>query len=282
MPISIDGDKITFPNGTQQRSAGHPPVRQTVLSGPVDSNGLAAFGGSTGSTTVTATGTLMPTAANGFTGEVNRSGLITNPSWTGLSTNGTMYLYLDVNADLSCTTGSTTLAPSYVEGNSYSTTLNQFTFSRQEMTGKVGNGSSAVQTFRVFVGEVTVAGGVVTAIVWYALMGRYDSGFTQNLPAAATAVSRSSNLGVVAEIASIQLECTSAELGFSVGDRIISGVSGANATYGLPLDVYATRNTVGFTTGPTTAFAGKNKTIGTYVNLNSTSWKYKFVANRGW
>ena len=42
------------------------PVRQTVLSGPVDSNGQAAFGGSTLGTTVTMTGTLIATAANGF------------------------------------------------------------------------------------------------------------------------------------------------------------------------------------------------------------------------
>lgn len=145
-------------------------VRQTVELGTVDSNGFAAFGGSTGSTTVTTATTLYLNAANGM---VNRRGSITNPSWTGLSTNGTMYAYLDIAADGTCTTGSTTLAPVYQFGGTYSTTSNQFTFNIQEMTGKVGNGSTAAQTYRVFVGEVTVASGVVTAITWYALMGRY-------------------------------------------------------------------------------------------------------------
>src|SRR4030042_3951719 len=112
-------------------------TRQTVESGTVDSNGFAAFGGSTGSTTVTTATTLYLNAANGM---VNRRGSITNPSWTGLSTNGTMYLYLDIAADGTCTTGSTILAPVSQFGGTYSVTSGQFTFNIQEMVGKVGNG----------------------------------------------------------------------------------------------------------------------------------------------
>jgi hypothetical protein len=171
------------------------PVRQTVLSGPVDSSGLPAFGGSTGGTTVTATGTLYATAANGFgsSGAVDVVGSVTNPSWTSLSTNGTMYLYVDIAGGVA-TTGSGTLAPAYQWGGTYSTTSGQFTFNIQEMIGKVGNGSSAVQTNRVYVGEVTVAGGVVTAITWYALQGRYNSG--RFAVAASTAYAKSHNIGV--------------------------------------------------------------------------------------
>ena len=174
------------------------PVRQTVLSGPVDSNGQAAFGGSTGGTTVTMTGTLIATAANGFgsSGAVDVVGSGTNLSWTGLSTNGTMYLYVDVSGG-ALTPGSTTLAPVYQHGGTYSTTSGQFTFGTQEMVGKVGNGSSAVQTNRVFVGEVTVAGGVVTAITWYALQGRYQGSAT--LPANGSTVAFSHNVGMPAQ-----------------------------------------------------------------------------------
>jgi hypothetical protein len=124
---------------------------------------------------------------------VNRRGSITNPSWTGLSTNGTMYAYLDIAADGTCTTGSTTLAPTYRFGGADVVTSGQFTFNIQEMTGKVGNGATAVQTYRVFVGEVTVAGGVVSAITWYALMGRYDSGWFA--VAVATQYIKSHNIG---------------------------------------------------------------------------------------
>lgn len=151
------------------------PVRQTVLSGTVDSNGFSSFGGSTGTATVTAATTLVATAANGVS---NRTGSIVNPSWTGLSTNGTMYGYMDVNADGTCTVGSGTLAPIYQWGGTPSVTNGQFTFNIQEMKGYVGNGSTATQIYRVYVGEFTVAGGVVTAIIWYQLMARYISAAT--------------------------------------------------------------------------------------------------------
>jgi len=50
MTITYSGDDITFADGSVQASAIFPvPVRQTVLAGPVDTNGFSAFGGSTGS-----------------------------------------------------------------------------------------------------------------------------------------------------------------------------------------------------------------------------------------
>lgn len=155
-----------------------PPSRQTCLSGPVDSNGFAAFGGSTGTTTVTASGTLIVTAAGGFsaTGSVDRIGSITNPSWTGASTNGTMYAYLDVAADGTCTPGLSTAAPVYIPGGTPSITNGVFTFDYTKYIGYLGNGASAPATYRVYVGQFTVAGGVVTAITWYQLNGQYDTG----------------------------------------------------------------------------------------------------------
>ena len=175
------------------------PARQTVLSGPVDSSGYASFGGATGSTTVTASGTLTTTAAAGFgtKGPVDYIGQITNPSWTGLSTNGTMYLYLDVTSGGTVTTGSSTLAPTYQWGGTYSTTSGQHTYNIQEGTMKAGNGSVATQVYRTFVGEVTVSGGVVTAITWYQPMGRYQGSAT--LPANGSTVAFSHNVGMPAQ-----------------------------------------------------------------------------------
>ena len=56
---------------------------------------------------------------------------------------------------------------------SASTTSGQATFNIQDMQMLVGNGTTADQKWRVFVGEVTVAAAVVSAITWYALQGRY-------------------------------------------------------------------------------------------------------------
>lgn len=170
-------------------------VRQSVQTGPVDADGLPDFGGSTGSATVTATGALVVSAAGGHgaTGAVDRVGVISNPSWAGLTTDGTMYLYLTVAADGTCTTGSTTVAPSYIEGDAYSVTSGVWSFSKAEMIGKLGNGATADQVWRVYVGQVTVAGGVVSAIAWYALRGRYESPWFA--VAASTAYARKHNLG---------------------------------------------------------------------------------------
>lgn len=276
---AVDGSLLT---NIARRSA----RRQTVLFGPVDSNGLSSFGGSTGGTTVTAAGTLILTAANGCdaNGPVDRVGAITNPSWTGLSTNGTMYLYLDINADGTCTPTSSTLAPIYQEGGAYSTTNNQFTFNVSEMVGKVGNGSSAAQVYRVCVGQVTVSGGVVTAIVWYALKGRYVSPFTATLPGASTSVSLTHNLGVnTFQPAQLIFECIAADNGFAVGSRLQAGsFATTNTTIVFPGTVWDAL-TMGFSTangaGP---WLAAPKAGGSPANLTNASWKYAMIIDRGW
>ncbi len=260
-----------------------PPVRQTVLNGPVDSDGFSAFGGATGSTTVTATGTLTATAANGVSGDY--IGSITNPSWTSLSTDGTMYLYLDVAADGTCTTGSTTLEPTYRWGGADVTTNNQFTFNIQETVGKVGNGSVATQTYRVFVGEVTVAGAVVTAITWYQLQGRYTSAWTATLSGASTTVSYNHNVGDSRQFF-IEAECTAndATRGYVVGDRLTSpAFTSYIGTYAyMHTAVTSTRLTAAFYMGPT-PWNVCHKSAATYGALTAANWKYRiFSAPRGW
>lgn len=243
-------------------------VRQTVLSGPVDSDGLPAFGGSTGSTTVTASGTLVAAAANGYgaTGAVDRVGVISNPSWTGLSTNGTMYLYLDIAANGTCTTGSTTLAPVYQEGGTYSTTSGQFTFNASEMIGKVGDGSAANQMYRVFVGQVTVSGNVVTAITWYALRGRYESPWFA--VAASTAYARSHNIGTP-----------------PLNYRMLFSESSTGANPRRPVDRLS-GTAIGFYVSSMTAVS-TGLTTSQYVALSTTdtvltSGYYKLICERGW
>ncbi len=265
------------------------PVRQTVLSGPVDSNGLPSFGGSTGSTTVTASGAIVATAANGAgaSGAVDRVGAITNPSWTGLSTNGTMYLYLDIAADGTCTPGAGTLTPTYRPGGADVVTANQFTFNVQEMVGKVGNGSSAAQTYRVYVGEVTVAGGVVTAITWYAIQGRYVSAFAATLPGTSAAITVTHNLGakfVIGRII-IQVECTTTDGTYAVGDIVYDPDTDMSTNYATskPPKSITGPNTLIWTTGNFGAFYSNSKTAGgVRVVLTAASWKYRTIINRGW
>lgn len=257
-----------------------PPVRQTVLSGPVDSAGLPSFGGSTGSTTVTATGTLTATAANGVSGDY--IGSIANPSWTSLSTNGTMYLYLDIAAAGTCTTGSTTLAPTYRWGGADVVTSNQFTFNIQEMVGKVGNGAAAAQTYRVFVGEVTVSGGVVSAIVWYALLGRYRSAETATLPSTSTQVSSNHNIGVKPGQLRFVTRCTTIDNGYQVGDEVDNwGCRDSGPVYSVVSPV-ADAKAMSISTTNNAPFTRTPKAGGATFSATLASWAYRFEAQRGW
>lgn len=271
-PTAADGDEDASIATTAFVASGVAPIRQTVLAGPVDSNGFSAFGGSTGSTTVTASGTLTLTAANGLT---NRRGQITNPSWTGLNQNGTMYLYLDIAQGGVCTTGSTTLAPTYRWGGADVVTNNQFTFNIQEMVGKVGNGSAAAQTYRVFVGEVTVAGAVVTAITWYALMGRARSA-SLGAPALSTQFLFNHNLGVERGRVVGVLRNITPEFSYVAGDEVVLVTSGivANASVGirrLAAQLWFGSNSIGIGGWGT---AGGNITL--------ASWNVHVYVDRGW
>jgi hypothetical protein len=193
-----------------------------------------------------------------------------------------MYLYLDIAADGSCTTGSTTLQPVYQRGGSYSTTNGQFTFNYKEMTGKVGNGSTAVQSYRVFVGEVTVAGNVVTAITWYALNG--EAVVSTGQANASTVNTLNHNLGIsVGAIQDVQMSlvCISAEAGWSAGDEIpivpnyYDGVSSRYFGIGL----YSSK-TLNLITGSNGAIV-LNKTGGA-TPITGTSWYFKVKVRRGW
>jgi len=261
-------------------------VRQTVLGGTIDANGFPSFGGATGSGTVTQSNTLTATAANGFnvSGSLDRVGQKVNPSWTGLTTNGTMFLGVTVNADGTLTEFSTTLAPTYQWGGTFSTTANQRTFNIQSMQMQVGNGATASQAYDVFVGQVTVAGAVVTAIVWYAIMGRYKSvQSAAGLPAAATRTSFSHNIGtILIRQPTFFAVCTTADGGWSVGQICKPFSSDITNTAVNEPSYISDRNTVAAIAGATSSgwLTNQQTSLGTAMNLQVANWAYFLTAER--
>lgn len=256
-------------------------VRQTVISGPVNSSGVAAFGGSTGATTVTATGTLIASAANGYgaSGVVDLVGSITNPEWTGLSTNGAMYLYLTVNADGTCTTGSTTLAPVYQQGGTYSTTSGQFTFNISEWVGKVGDGSAANQAYRVYVGEVTVSAGVVSAIVWYALRG--EAVVETGTLSTGTAYALNHYIGTIPRRVTMALVNVTSDAGWNTGDEVQLPPNYDNGStsrlFGAAAQKLAARIVIG-----ANALAVPNGSTAVLSAITMANWKFRLYLGRSW
>jgi hypothetical protein len=279
--VLTSGGAGVVPSWQNASASFSPTINQTVLSGPIDNNGLPNFGGSTGSAIVTAAGTLIATAANGVS---NRTGSVVNPSWTGLSTNGTMYLGLTVNSDGSCTPFVTTLQPVYQWGGAFSTTNGQRTFNIQQMQMQVGNGATASQSYDVFVGEVTVAGNVVTAITWYALMGRYLSAFTNTLPGTSVRTNFNHNIGCnMVRRPTLIVECLTAEFGFAVGERVtdLNTQTGGGPFYAVAASW--DYKTCGFSTANTNAFGTQSKSSpGTGVILTAANWKYAMAVERSW
>lgn len=266
-------------------TAQYVPVRQTVLAGAVDSSGYANFlsAGTGLSVNVAATSTpIRLTAANGFDayGAVNRIGSITaDTTISSLTDNTTNYLYADIAADGSVTLGKTTLAPVYQWGGTYSTTSGQFTFNIQEMVGKVGNGSAAVQTYRVFIGEAVTSSGSVTSAKTYALAGRYDSGWINTIPSGVA--TQQHNLGYTTLLrTNIQIKCLSTDQGWDAGD-ILDGL----LTYGGGWSPIV----VGITSSTTSQFLGTGSSGGWHkagtsgpLSFTLASWAYRININRGW
>lgn len=281
--LQFDGTNYQLLNPSASSTFTAVSVRQTILSGPVDSAGLPNFGGSTGATTVTMAGTLIGTAANGFgsSGSVDSVGSGTNLSWTGLATNGTMYLYATISGGV-LTTASTVVAPVYAWGGTPSVTTGTLTFNIQTMTGYLGNGVTAPQTNWVLVGEVTVAGAVVTAITWYGLMGRYVSAYTATLPGAGNQTTANHNLGITIGLdAQFQIECTSADSNYATGD-MVTFLIGVGASVSASIGPTLTRTAIGITPGNNASFQLTNKTTGAQFNPTAANWKYRFVVWRKW
>lgn len=276
------------------------PVRQTVLSAQNDTDGLPNYITAGFGLSVNIAATAMPvvlTAANGFNarGQVNRVGVVSaDASISGLTNATTNYLYADIAADGSVTFGKTTFAPIYQFGGSYSTTNGQFVFNIQDMVGKVGNGSSAVQTYRVFIGEAVTSGGVVTSVVNYALMGRYQSPDMVITAANAVKYDFSHNIGVrnvsgLPVVGSVFLRNVIPVSGHAVGDVVdaCTYAHGGDAHGPGPMLISRTgRNTASFMTPPagSTGFMYPSLTVpyGQYFDLAATDWNCFVICNRGW
>jgi len=187
-------------------------VRQTALSGPVDTtaSGAPSFlpaSGTANSITTQNLSTSFPlcvTAAAGYSaspyGEVNYTACTTsNLTWSGLTAGYTTYLYVTLACSAgSCTItpGSTLLAPIYQWGGTAATTSGQFTFNISSMIGYMGNGSTAPQVYVVFLGQFLLTGGGSFSATPYAYNGTAVS-VPQAVPSGTTySATFAHNLGV--------------------------------------------------------------------------------------
>ncbi len=271
------------------------PRRQTATAGPMTTPGAANFLPATStslsitSVNISSMTPLAVAAANNVSStsgaQVDVVGVSTsNLTWSGLTASTTNFLYVTV-ASSALTTASTTLAPIYQWAGAVSTTAGQFTFNIAEMRGYLGNGSTAPQISAVFVGEAATGASTVTSTIGYAYNGLYESAFTGTLPAANTAVNAIHNIGVPPRFLDWIIENTTAEFNYVIGDQLHAQAleSNPSSLLGAPA-LSANRLTMSMIGTGAAPWSTLNKTApaGSQSPLTAASWRYKFVAQRGW
>jgi hypothetical protein len=262
------------------------PVRQTVMGGPTASGVPSFLPSSSAGLTLTATGVspttaLTLTAAQGFgsTGAVNFVYQFTsNPSWTATAST-TNYLYINASSGA---TGTTTLAPNYQFGGTIAVTNGQFTFDTQAMIGYLGNGTTAVATPLVFVGECVAGASTITSTAAYAYNGYYESTWTGTAPAATANVSYTTNLGLAEVTPQFIGEWTTATSGYAVGERNIFFAYDSALNINAPLTLSVSRLAASFTSSNNNPFYYYPKTsyARAAVLAAATTMRFKLVVKR--
>ncbi len=132
---------------------------------------------------------------------------------------------------------------------------------------------------RVYTAEATTGASTVSSVVNYAIQGKYDSGWTNSLPAASVVVNKNHYIGVVPDVKELHFKCITADAGYAVGD-VVKGAVQASGISHIP-SLPATSNGITFTQG---ASGGSiiNKSSGGWVTPTTVNWAYRFTASRGW
>jgi hypothetical protein len=156
------------------------PRRQTILTGVaapiVAGTGLAC------NLVATATPSRWSFAAGiGDSGAIDYVGKIavdTTGFWTGLTNSTTNYLFVDQNVGTGAVTGIVSILPYIANDSSIAPSIvnGQHTYIHDQGQMYVGNGSVATAVRRTAVGQAVTAGGVVTSVINYAKLRRFDSG----------------------------------------------------------------------------------------------------------
>lgn len=258
-------------------------VRQTVQSALVDSNGYANFIsiGTGLSVNISATITNIKLSASG--GLIDRNIIITaNTTISGLTASTTNYLYADISSTGTVTLGATTLVPNYQFGGTASIVNGQHTFNIGEMKMYVGNGTTATQVYRVFLGEAVTGASTVTSVINYAINGSYDSGWISTLPQGVT-TTKNHNIGLNSEyVFDFIAKCITSELSYAVGD-IIKPMHNWTATSGYNIFMpVINRNTISHTSYSAAPYIAVTKNTATVGVLTVANWAYKITVNRGW
>ena len=273
-------------SSTTSTSTGTRSVRQTVINGSVDANGLPNFlSASATPLIIKLAATAVPvgfTVANGFASgyPVDLTGNITADiasAWNPVD-NATSYLYLEYNSGVITTLGSTTLVPIYQYGGVTSVTAGQSTYRIDLGQMFAGNGTVATAINRLFLGECVASAGAITSVITYAYNGLFMSQSVTPLPTLGTLTLVTVNMGVSVKDTQVEFINITTEANYVTGDIIMGSTDYAGAD--MQFNQIKNRNSVGLTTGSAASGQVGNKTNGIAVTLTPAYWAYRVRSRR--
>lgn len=164
------------------------------------------------------------------------------------------------------------------------TPANTLTFDYVGMKNYFANGVTAVQSNKLVVAEVDTDGTKVIAIRVRAYKREFEGTFSTPLPASKVLMTKNHNIGTINKLVSyVEIECISAEVGFSVGDRVAGNIGGSNGGYFIPLQITHRKNTAQTETNAGgSPFVMTTLSDGSTVVLVSSKWKWRFVSQCNW
>lgn len=144
-------------------------------------------------------------------------------------------------------------------------------------------GTDPAMTARVrqFRGEQDTNGSAVTATRNYALMGKYES-LADTTVATSSAYSKSHNLGVRPGKMRAIAVCVTADNGYVPGDEFDINTPDNNGVSTNGATLSSDRNIMRLATGNSNPFVACPRAGGNMFVPTLTSWKVKFIAERGW
>lgn len=254
-------------------------VRQTVQGGPINASGLPDFLPASSVTltlatqNISATYPLSVSASQGHGSGAERIGSVTGNtlSWTLSASSGVNYLYVDIAANGTLTTGQTTTAPVY----SYTATSGTNTFNITTMTMFT---SGSTRGWRVFVGEATAGASSISAVVAYAYNGVFSGYASAITPLVTTAMSVNHNLGITPKSFGFFTECITTDGSFSVGH--VTQPIVWNGSYMLATPVAVTSKKCEARCA--SSWCVSDIVTGGAPSLAAAKWKGWFECERGW
>lgn len=268
-------------------------VRQTVLSGPVDSNGhpaLLTYTGQAVTLKATTTDPLVVVLAAGFDGSgavdyVHRLTADAASAWTIPTGDATYYLFVDRDSSTGAITyGYTTSRPTYVNDDAASISSGAHTFLINRMKMYLGDGAAAAEKQRVFLGECVVSGGAITSVTSYMFKGEFQSATDQAISASNTTWTETHKLGLQPRVKRWVLVNQTAEGDIAQTNELdVWALTGAS-TYQPPTvfdSLTTSKLSAMWSSYPPNIYEPSSGTP-TVQALAFANWKLRLYASRGW